>query len=110
MVGLLAPNSSRFAVAFHGILRSGATAATINALFSAHDIASSTATVLPPPDTRTPTTCSARALRHRRSTSIPPPTWRCCPKAPEPPATPRASCPPTATWWPTRRGSGRCSR
>ncbi|KUM68117.1 4-coumarate--CoA ligase family protein [Streptomyces griseorubiginosus] len=39
VVGLLAPNSSRFAVAFHGILRAGATATTINALFTAHDIA-----------------------------------------------------------------------
>jgi acyl-CoA synthetase (AMP-forming)/AMP-acid ligase II len=39
VVGLLAPNSSRFAVAFHGILRSGATATTINALFTAKDIA-----------------------------------------------------------------------
>src|SRR6478672_8953483 len=39
VVGLLAPNSSAFAVAFHGILRSGATATTINALFTAKDIA-----------------------------------------------------------------------
>ncbi|MFE2066382.1 4-coumarate--CoA ligase family protein [Streptomyces sp. NPDC059467] len=39
VVGLLAPNSSLFAVAFHGILRSGATATTINALFTAQDIA-----------------------------------------------------------------------
>ncbi|MGV0791786.1 4-coumarate--CoA ligase family protein [Mycolicibacterium sp. XJ1819] len=39
VVGLLAPNSSAFAVAFHGILRSGATATTINALFTANDIA-----------------------------------------------------------------------
>ncbi len=38
-VGLLSPNSSGFAVAFHGILRSGATATTINALFTAKDIA-----------------------------------------------------------------------
>ena len=35
----LSPNSSRFAVAFHGILRAGATATTINALFTAKDIA-----------------------------------------------------------------------
>ena len=34
VVGLLAPNSSGFAVAFHGILRAGATATTINALFT----------------------------------------------------------------------------
>ncbi|MEV5848461.1 4-coumarate--CoA ligase family protein [Streptomyces sp. NPDC051985] len=39
VVGLLAPNSSLFALAFHGILRAGATATTINALFTAHDIA-----------------------------------------------------------------------
>ncbi|MGB0875486.1 MAG: 4-coumarate--CoA ligase family protein [Mycobacterium sp.] len=39
VVGLLAPNSSAFAVAFHGILRAGATATTINALFTANDIA-----------------------------------------------------------------------
>ena len=38
VVGLLAPNSSAFAIAFHGILRSGATATTINALFTAKDI------------------------------------------------------------------------
>ena len=29
VVGLLAPNSSAFAIAFHGILRAGATATTI---------------------------------------------------------------------------------
>ncbi|UXA19697.1 4-coumarate--CoA ligase family protein [Mycobacterium sp. SMC-4] len=39
VIGLLAPNSSAFAVAFHGILRSGATATTINALFTADDVA-----------------------------------------------------------------------
>ena len=39
IVGLLSPNSSAFAVAFHGILRSGATATTINALFTPKDIA-----------------------------------------------------------------------
>ncbi len=39
VIGLLAPNSSVFAVAFHGILRAGATATTINALFTAKDIA-----------------------------------------------------------------------
>lgn len=39
VVGLLAPNSSAFAVVFHGILRAGATATTINALFTAKDIA-----------------------------------------------------------------------
>src|SRR5574340_707167 len=39
VVGLLSPNSSTFAVAFHGILRAGATATTINALFTAKDIA-----------------------------------------------------------------------
>jgi acyl-CoA synthetase (AMP-forming)/AMP-acid ligase II len=39
VVGLLLPNSAAFAVAFHGILRSGATATTINVLFTAKDIA-----------------------------------------------------------------------
>ena len=38
VVGLLAPNSAAFAVAFHGILRAGATATTINVLFTAKDI------------------------------------------------------------------------
>lgn len=39
VVGLLAPNSAAFAVAFHGILRAGAVATTINALYTARDIA-----------------------------------------------------------------------
>ncbi|MCP9274355.1 4-coumarate--CoA ligase family protein [Mycolicibacterium arenosum] len=39
VVGLHAPNSSAFAIAFHGILRAGATATTVNALFTAKDIA-----------------------------------------------------------------------
>jgi acyl-CoA synthetase (AMP-forming)/AMP-acid ligase II len=39
VVGLLSPNSSAFAMAFHGILRAGATATTINALFTPNDIA-----------------------------------------------------------------------
>jgi acyl-CoA synthetase (AMP-forming)/AMP-acid ligase II len=39
VVGLLAPNSSLFAIAFHGILRAGATATTLNALFTVNDIA-----------------------------------------------------------------------
>ncbi len=38
VVALLAPNSSAFAIAFHGILRAGATATTINVLFTAKDI------------------------------------------------------------------------
>jgi acyl-CoA synthetase (AMP-forming)/AMP-acid ligase II len=38
VVGLLAPNSSGFAIAFHGILRAGATATTINVLFTAKDV------------------------------------------------------------------------
>jgi acyl-CoA synthetase (AMP-forming)/AMP-acid ligase II len=38
VVGLLAPNGAAFAVAFHGILRAGATATTINVLFTAKDI------------------------------------------------------------------------
>jgi acyl-CoA synthetase (AMP-forming)/AMP-acid ligase II len=39
VVGLLAPNSPAFAIAFHGVLRAGATATTVNALFTAKDIA-----------------------------------------------------------------------
>ncbi|WP_396915906.1 4-coumarate--CoA ligase family protein [Mycolicibacterium sp.] len=39
VVALFSPNSSAFAIAFHGILRSGATATTVNALFTAKDIA-----------------------------------------------------------------------
>jgi len=39
VVALLAPNSAAFAVLFHAILRAGGTATTINALFTAHDIA-----------------------------------------------------------------------
>ena len=38
VVGLFAPNSAAFAVAFHGILRAGATATTINVLFTAKDV------------------------------------------------------------------------
>lgn len=38
VVALLSPNSSAFAIAFHGILRAGATATTVNALFTARDI------------------------------------------------------------------------
>jgi acyl-CoA synthetase (AMP-forming)/AMP-acid ligase II len=39
VVGLLAPNSSTFAIAYHGILRAGATATTISALSTPTDIA-----------------------------------------------------------------------
>jgi acyl-CoA synthetase (AMP-forming)/AMP-acid ligase II len=39
VVGLLSPNSTAFAVAFHAILRAGAIATTINALYTAKDIA-----------------------------------------------------------------------
>ncbi len=38
-VALLSPNTSAFAFVFHGILRSGATATTVNALFTANEIA-----------------------------------------------------------------------
>lgn len=38
VVGLLSPNVPAFAAVFHGILRSGATATTINALYTAADI------------------------------------------------------------------------
>lgn len=39
VVGLFSPNSPSFAAAFHGILRAGGTATTINALYNAHEIA-----------------------------------------------------------------------
>ncbi|NGP07424.1 4-coumarate--CoA ligase family protein [Rhodococcus sp. 14C212] len=39
VVGLLSPNVPAFASVFHGILRAGATATTINALYTAEDIA-----------------------------------------------------------------------
>jgi acyl-CoA synthetase (AMP-forming)/AMP-acid ligase II len=39
VVGLLSPNSAAFAVAFHGILRAGATATTFNVLSTADEIA-----------------------------------------------------------------------
>src|SRR5690606_21165140 len=39
VVGLLAPNGPGFAIAFHGILRAGATATTMNALYTEREIA-----------------------------------------------------------------------
>jgi acyl-CoA synthetase (AMP-forming)/AMP-acid ligase II len=39
VVGLMAPNSSTFAIAYHGILRAGATATTISTLSTPGDIA-----------------------------------------------------------------------
>ncbi|GAA1479610.1 4-coumarate--CoA ligase family protein [Gordonia sinesedis] len=39
VVGILSPNVPAFATVFHGILRAGATATTINALFTAGEIA-----------------------------------------------------------------------
>lgn len=39
VVGLLSPNSTAFAVAYHGILRAGATATTFNVLSTADEIA-----------------------------------------------------------------------
>ena len=77
VVGLLSPNSSAFAIAFHGILRAGATATTINALFTAKDIAKqltdSQAKMLV---TVTPLLPQARGgrsgSRHLRT-----PTWSC---------------------------------
>jgi acyl-CoA synthetase (AMP-forming)/AMP-acid ligase II len=40
VVGILSPNTPYYAVVFHGILRAGATATTINALYTADEIAS----------------------------------------------------------------------
>ncbi len=39
VVGVLSPNVPAFATVFHGILRAGATATTVNALFTAREIA-----------------------------------------------------------------------
>ncbi|WP_406463471.1 AMP-binding protein [Streptomyces sp. NBC_01622] len=39
VVGLHAPNGSGFAIAFHGILRAGATATALNAMYAPHEIA-----------------------------------------------------------------------
>ena len=39
VVGILSPNIPAFATVFHGVLRAGATATTINALFTANEIA-----------------------------------------------------------------------
>lgn len=39
VVGLHCPNSLAFAVAFHGILRAGATVTTLGSLLNAHDVA-----------------------------------------------------------------------
>jgi acyl-CoA synthetase (AMP-forming)/AMP-acid ligase II len=39
VVGILSPNNPYYAVVFHGILRAGATATTINALYTADEVA-----------------------------------------------------------------------
>jgi acyl-CoA synthetase (AMP-forming)/AMP-acid ligase II len=39
VVGILSPNTPYYAVVFHGILRAGATATTINALYTANEVA-----------------------------------------------------------------------
>src|SRR5688572_31596757 len=39
VVGILSPNTPYYAVVFHGILRAGATATTLNALYTADDVA-----------------------------------------------------------------------
>ncbi|WP_309109650.1 4-coumarate--CoA ligase family protein [Saccharothrix sp.] len=39
VVGILSPNTPYYAVVFHGILRAGATATTINALYTADEVA-----------------------------------------------------------------------
>jgi len=38
VVGILSPNVPAFATVFHGVLRAGATATTLNALFTANEI------------------------------------------------------------------------
>src|ERR1051325_10061441 len=39
VVGILSPNTPYYAVVFHGILRAGAIATTINALYTADEVA-----------------------------------------------------------------------
>ena len=56
---------------------------------------------------RTCSTCSAPTRRRCRSTSTRRTTWSRCPTPAARPACPRASCSPTATWWPTWRRRGR---
>ena len=105
VVGLLAPNSSAFAIAFHGILRAGATATTINALFTAKDIAKqltdceghdarhgdAAAARRPPtapPRSGWPTTrSSCSTVPARPSTGIPTPTTCSAPALPAPEVT-----------------------
>ena len=39
VVGILSPNTPYYAVVFHGVLRAGATATTINTLYTANEVA-----------------------------------------------------------------------
>src|SRR5664279_2557915 len=101
VVALHSPNVPAFASVFHGILRSGATATTVNALATADDIASqlkdskaSFVFIVSPCSTArrgTPrcATCWARVRRLRRSPSTRRPTSRCSPTPPAPPRGPR---------------------
>jgi len=76
VVGLLAPNSTAFAIAFHGILRAGATATTINVLFTAKDIVKqltdSKATML-----ITVSHCCRQPRRRPRQWAFPTTDWSC---------------------------------
>ena len=67
VVALHAPNLPAFVAVFHGILRAGATATTVNSLYTPGDIA-----------------------KQRTSPSIPPPMWRSSRTRLAPPAHPRA--------------------
>ena len=74
VVGLLAPNVPAFAIVFHGILRAGATATTINALYTAEGHRE-----------------AADGLARPRCSS---PSARCCPRPGRPP---RRSASPTTS-------------
>lgn len=84
VVGLLAQNSSAFAIAFHGILRAGATATTINALFTGKDVtkqlAESRATMLV-----TVSPLLAQAAEVRPPSGSPTTGWSCSTGPAQPP-------------------------
>ena len=141
VVALHCPNTAAFIIAFHGILRAGATATTINSLYTPPEIANQlrdsgairyvTVSLLLPAAmagcaevglgrgagdrarrSRGPRVADGPAVRgcgrRRTSRSNRRPTSPCCRTPPAPPARPRASCSPTATWSPTP--CSRCRR
>jgi hypothetical protein len=67
VVGLHSPNVPAFASVFHGILRAGGVATTINALYTAEDIASSSPTRRRSSCSPSPRCCRRPRMRPRRS-------------------------------------------